>query len=156
MNMVQLVATRGTCVRRKTGCILVDDKRHVLATGYNGKASGLRECIEFPCAGATAKPGMELDKCEAIHAEANALLQCSDVNNILTAYCTTSPCNICVGLLMNTSCTRIVFLDLYPHDECEIRWARTYYIGFNNVRRIRYWIKYEPDEHFKVFSELSV
>lgn len=114
-HMVRVVSSRGTCARRKTGCILVNERNHVLATGYNGKKSGTIECFKSPCSGANAKSGERLDECMAIHAEANALLQCSDVHEIYTAYCTTAPCIHCVKLLSNTSCKKIIFLDNYPH-----------------------------------------
>ena len=114
-NMVKTVSTRGSCARRKTGCILVDDNNQVLATGYNGPPSGFTNCTDKPCAGAEAPSGEALDKCEAIHAEQNALLQCPDVRKIRTAYCTTAPCIHCVKLLLNTNCSRIVFIDDYPH-----------------------------------------
>ena len=116
-NMVRVVSSRGTCARRKTGCILVNDRNHVLATGYNGKKSGTIECFKSPCSGADAPSGQRLDECMAIHAEANALLQCRDVYEIYTAYCTTAPCIHCVKLLSNTSCKRIIFLDDYPHSD---------------------------------------
>jgi len=122
MEMVQLVAKRATCVRRQVGCILVSNRGHILATGYNGVPSGFPHCLDKPCKGATASSGKSLDDCLAIHAEQNALLQCSDVNLIKTAYVTTSPCITCTKLLMNTSCGRIVFLEEYPHSRSKEIW----------------------------------
>lgn len=46
MRMARLAATRSTCLRRAVGCVLVDDGGKVLATGYNGVASGERHCNE--------------------------------------------------------------------------------------------------------------
>ena len=103
LRMALLVSERGTCVRRKVGCILVNKKNHVLATGYNGNPSGFSHCLDNPCKGANSTSGKDLDKCEAIHAEQNALLQCKDVYDIHTVYCTVSPCIHCVKLLLNTS-----------------------------------------------------
>ena len=79
LRMALLVSERGTCVRRKVGCILVNKKNHVLATGYNGNPSGFSHCLDNPCKGANSTSGKDLDKCEAIHAEQNTLLQCKDV-----------------------------------------------------------------------------
>jgi len=114
-RMARLASARGACVRRKTGCILVNNLNHVIATGYNGRARGVDNCFENPCSGSKMESGLGLEQCEAIHAEANALLQCRNVEEINTAYCTTAPCIHCVKLLMNTGCTRIVFIDDYPH-----------------------------------------
>jgi dCMP deaminase len=122
MNLAFHVATRGSCARRKVGCILVDEHRHILATGYNGRPSGFQECLDHPCEGADAPSGTMLNKCQAIHAEANALLQCSDVQKIAYAYVTASPCNECVKLLLNTSCGVIVFGEEYPHNEAKHMW----------------------------------
>lgn len=65
------------------------------------------------CAGATAASGEHHDDCQAIHAEANALLQCRDVYAIHTMYVTTEPCVACTKLLLNTSCKAVVYFE--PH-----------------------------------------
>lgn len=125
LKMAELVSMRATCSRRNVGCVLVDSRAHVLSTGYNGPASGQPHCIDIPCKGAACKSGTGLELCEAIHAEANALLQCPDVYRIETAYCTDSPCIHCVKLLLNTSCKSIVFLREYPHNESEYIWVKS-------------------------------
>ena len=122
LQMATLVAKRGTCVRRQVGCVLVDDKLHVLATGYNGVASGRPHCIDHPCEGAKMPSGQGLHLCQAIHAEQNALIQCREVHRIYAAFCTVSPCIQCVHMLMNTSCIRVVFRDNYPHTESRNHW----------------------------------
>jgi dCMP deaminase len=135
LSIAQVVSQRSTCLRRAVGCVLVNFRGKILSTGYNGRASGLPHCNEpgdpdrtchgvpiingIPmnnaCPGALSKSGEDLNLCEAIHAEQNALLQCRDVQTIHTTYVTASPCLTCVKLLLNTSCTRIVFAELYPH-----------------------------------------
>lgn len=123
-NMAQLVSRRATCARRSVGCVLVSGRGHVLATGYNGPASGSDHCIDTPCPGASYPSGTGLERCEAIHAEQNALLQCRDVFEIETAYVTTLPCMTCTKLLLNTSCKRIVYVQDYPHQEAKELWTR--------------------------------
>jgi dCMP deaminase len=117
LAVAKITATRGTCFRRKVGCVMVNHRGHVLSTGYNGKAAGSKHCLDTPCAGADLPSGTGLDLCEAIHAEQNALLQCSDVYEIRACYVTVSPCVHCVKLLLNTGCRRIVFLEEYSHNE---------------------------------------
>lgn len=141
LRLALVTAMRSTCLRRQVGCVLTDGQGHVLSTGYNGVASGLMHCnvstkrytspnggfiFEYPhaCAGARAESGADLDACEAVHAEANALLQCRDVDRIFTAYVTTAPCVSCVKLLMNTGCHRIIFYDDYAASGA-VLWART-------------------------------
>lgn len=138
MELAQVTAKRSTCCRRNVGCVLVNSRGHIIATGYNGVAAGMPHCNEdigrpsadgkvvpyYPhaCIGATAPSGTNLDDCQAIHAEQNALLQCKDVYAIHTAYVTVSCCVTCVKLLLNTSCERIVFLEEYPHSEAKKIW----------------------------------
>ena len=140
LGLANLTAERSTCLRRSVGCVLLNARGHVLATGYNGVAAGLPHCNEasfvnlrpaisrvvYPhaCAGADLPSGQGLDACQAIHAEQNALLQCRDVYAIDTCYCTTSPCVTCIKLLLNTSCQRIVFKHPYPHGDARIWWER--------------------------------
>ncbi|MCA1806448.1 MAG: hypothetical protein LC687_01080, partial [Actinobacteria bacterium] len=106
------------------GCILVNKYDHVLSTGYNGPDAGATNCTDVPCEGATCPSGTGLTKCQAIHAEMNALLQCRDTQAIKTAFCTTQPCEICMGMLLNTSCERIVYVEDYAasHGEAIQRW----------------------------------
>lgn len=150
IQLAQVTAQRATCLRRSVGCVLVNARGHVLATGYNGVASGLPHCNEamlvgadyedwgngvmspkrvvdsYPhaCSGAQSPSGTNLEGCQAIHSEQNALLQCQDVYEIHTCYVTTSPCVTCVKLLMNTSCQRIVFSEEYPQPEAKELWLR--------------------------------
>lgn len=115
LRMAALVSSRSTCARRKVGCVLVNKRKHVLATGYNGVASGMPHCSEgVECSGANAPSGEKLDECLAIHAEQNAMLQCQDVHEIDIAYITVSPCMHCTKLLLNTSCREIVYAEDYP------------------------------------------
>ena len=141
LSMASLVSLRATCRRRRVGCVLVDANRHVLATGYNGVARSMPHCLDTPCDGANLPSGTGLDRCNAIHAEQNALLQCRDVEAIETAYITTSPCVTCVKLLMNTGCKRIVFIQCYPDQTAKTLWKGE-------------WIEHGPV--INVFAELVV
>lgn len=141
IQLAQLTAQRSTCCRRQVGCVLLNERGHVLATGYNGVAAGMPHCNDVAvasydpesgeaegtyhphaCQGAKAPSGTNLDGCQAIHAEQNALLQCKDAYQIHTAYVTASPCMTCTKLLLNTSCQRIVFVEEYPHNQAQALW----------------------------------
>jgi dCMP deaminase len=63
MAMARIMALRGTCVRRKVGCILTNEMGQVIGTGYNGPARGLPNCIEAPCKGASLPSGEGLEVC---------------------------------------------------------------------------------------------
>lgn len=111
MSIAKTVATRSACVSRQVGCVLVDKYKHILATGYNGPPSGVEHCRQCH----RKESGRDLYDCSAVHAEMNALLQCPDVNKIVTAYVTINPCMICARLLANTSCQTVVFDEVYTN-----------------------------------------
>lgn len=134
LKLALLTTQRATCCRRQVGCVLLNSRGHVLATGYNGVAAGLPHCNDIDaayhlsgghpnaCPGWNAPSGVNLDACQAIHAEQNALLQCRDIYQVHTAYVTASPCVTCCKLLLNTSCERIVFVEEYPHSAAKELW----------------------------------
>jgi dCMP deaminase len=140
LRLAEVTALRGTCLRRRVGCVLTDGVGRVLATGYNGVARGELHCneeasvfltsaggyvVDHPnaCAAAFVPSGSGLDLCAAVHAEQNACLQCREPNAIHTCYVTVSPCVSCVKLLMNTGCLRVVFREPYAQD-AEALWTR--------------------------------
>lgn len=161
MQLAQVTTQRTTCLRRAVGCVLLNARGHVLSTGSNGVAAGQPHCNEptdkiwvsgptgeeaqilygHACPGACAVSGTNLDGCEAIHAEQNALLQCHDVYAIDTCCTTTSPCMTCTKLLLNTSCQRIVFLEEYPHEAAQKLWLSS---GRLWVKLIEPYSKEEP------------
>ncbi len=154
LNVAAEIARRSTCLRRAVGCVLLNARGHILATGYNGRAAGLAHCGEAQvinkvgelnspyhnvCAGAYELSGANLDGCEAVHAEQNALLQCRDVYAIETCYVTVSPCITCVKLLLNTACRRIVFREAYAHNTL----ARELWLK-STVEPPRTWVQFDP------------
>jgi dCMP deaminase len=117
LQMAELVACRGTCSRRRVGCVLVDRNNHVLSTGYNGVSRGSPHCTDRPCMGAGLPSGEGLHLCQAIHAEINALVQCRNIDDIYSVYTTSSPCVLCMRVIVGTGVKRIVFREAYPHVE---------------------------------------
>ena len=125
LKMAKLVSERGTCARRKVGCVFVNKRNHVIATGYNGNPAGFTHCIDDPCEGADSKSGTDLDKCKAIHAEQNALLQCKNVYDIDRVYTTLEPCIHCVKLLLNTTANQIIYGEKYVHEFARKLWEES-------------------------------
>lgn len=123
MDLAEATKKLSTCRRRKVACVLADAQHRVLAVGYNGVPQGSEHCTDHPCAGALQPSGEGLDKCEATHAEQNALIQCKDIDAIKYIYCTTSPCMSCLKLFMNTPATHIYYATEYPDiEETATRW----------------------------------
>jgi dCMP deaminase len=115
LEMLHLVASRATCRRRKVASIITDEQGRVLSTGYNGVPSGAIHCIDSPCSGVKDLPG-STDRCLAIHAEQNALLQCRQIDRAHTIYCSVSPCFTCCKLIANTPIQRIIFAEQYSDE----------------------------------------
>lgn len=125
LKAADALAEQSTCTRRAVGCILTNERHHILATGYNGAASGQPHCIDNPEGCPRSKSGEGFDKCPAIHAEENALVQCKDIWQVKTCYTTSSPCIGCIKKLLNTSCLHIKFAEEYPHPDAKKMWLKS-------------------------------
>ena len=112
LEMLNLVARRSTCIRRSVGAIITDQEGHILATGYNGVPINFDHCISHPCRGAGDNPG-DTSKCMAIHAEQNAILQCSALERAHTLYCSNLPCFVCSKMLANTNIKVVICQEDY-------------------------------------------
>src|SRR4051812_34169703 len=108
-DMLHLVASRSTCMRREVGAIITDAEGRVLSTGYNGVPRGFPHCLDHPCLGANDLKG-DTARCEAVHAEANAILQCPDLQRACIMYVSVTPCFECAKLILNTPIRNVVVL----------------------------------------------
>ena len=118
MSIAEQVAGRSTCLRRSIGAVLVKDKR-ILATGYNGTASGLAHCEVVGCIREQQgiPSGSRHELCRGIHAEQNAVIQAAKHGIAMdgaTAYCTHQPCVLCAKILINAGVVEIVYREAYP------------------------------------------
>ncbi|KAI8924651.1 cytidine deaminase-like protein [Entophlyctis helioformis] len=122
MQLCDLAAMRSNCMKRRVGCILVNEKR-VIATGYNGTPRGVLNCNEGGCArcnGGAAR-GSLLDTCLCLHAEENALLEAgrerisSSGHSIL--YCNTCPCLGCAKKIIQSGVKEVVYAEGYGMDD---------------------------------------
>jgi dCMP deaminase len=112
LSLLDLVAERSTCARRKVGAIITDEDSHILSTGYNGVPKGFEHCIDVPCPGASDEPGNNAH-CMAVHAEQNALLQCNYLSRAHTMFVSCVPCFICAKMIANTNIKIIVAKEKY-------------------------------------------
>lgn len=79
LNCAETFAYRSTCMKRKYGAVIVKDDV-VISTGYNGSPRGCDNCCDLgtcPRMERNMHQGEGYGICRAIHAEANALLNCS-------------------------------------------------------------------------------
>lgn len=113
LELVDQVATRATCDRGKSGCVVVRDKR-IICTGYVGSPSGMPHCDD---AGHDLKQVIDDDgtarqHCvRTVHAEQNAIVQAARYGLQLqgtTIYCSMEPCRVCAMLIASSGVARVV------------------------------------------------
>ena len=120
LKIASVVAERSTCIRHHVGAVAVRDK-HILTTGYNGAAAGLRDCLELGCLRDELgiPSGTRHEICRAIHAEQNVIVQAALHGISLAAatiYCTHSPCVLCAKMLINARIARFVTYGTYSEE----------------------------------------
>lgn len=122
LNVAETFAYRSTCIKRKYGAVIVKDDV-VVSTGYNGSPRGYENCCDIGTC-----PRMELNLhqgegygiCRAIHAEENALLNCSreqtmgadlylaGVNPEDNSVHRAKPCPLCSRLIVQAGIRRVI------------------------------------------------
>lgn len=87
MKMALILAEQATCPKRQVACILLDQGYHIIGSGYNGVAAGHPHCTGEDCA--------------CVHAEANAIKQCSEyLHQVAYVVTTCAPCADCFAKIM--------------------------------------------------------
>jgi dCMP deaminase len=120
MDIVGLIKSRSTCIRRQVGALIVKDKR-ILATGYNGAPTGCKHCTDIGCMREELgiPSGQRHELCRAIHAEQNAIVQAAYSGTSVkdgTLYVTHQPCVLCAKMIINAGIRKVIFKGEYPDD----------------------------------------
>jgi len=134
LKIASVVAERSTCLRHHVGAVAVKNKQ-ILTTGYNGAASGTKDCLELGCLRDqnNIPSGTRHEICRAIHAEQNSIIQASLHGVSLegaTVYCTHTPCILCAKMLVNAKIKKYItysdyadnsFVDLFEEARIEFK-----------------------------------
>ncbi len=118
LGLVSQVASRATCDRGRSGCVVVREKR-IICTGYVGSPPGLPHCDEVGhlLKQVADEDGSVRKHCvRTIHAEQNAICQAARYGLSLegtTLYCTMEPCRSCAMLIISVGIRRVVARRLY-------------------------------------------
>ncbi len=113
MEIASTVAKRATCVRGRSGCVIVKN-RQILVTGYVGSPRGLPHCDEVGhlFKKTIHEDGTVTNHCvRTVHAEQNAITQAARLGIALeggTLYCRMTPCRTCAMLIINCGIERVV------------------------------------------------
>lgn len=146
MMMAEVAATRGNCIKRRVGAVIVKDKQ-ILTTGYNGTPKGIKNCYERGCprGASLADSGAALGECLAVHAEENAILQAASYGVSIrggTLYATLCPCTYCAKSIINAGLVEVVYRESYAMDEVTRRLFEEAGVHFRNIVQPR--ISFSP------------
>lgn len=113
LDLVNVVGSRGTCDRGRSGCVIVKDRR-ILSTGYVGSPIGTAHCDEVGHEMHTVvhENGEKTRHCiRTSHAEQNAIANAARFGVALegaTLYCHMTPCYTCAKMIINAGIKRVV------------------------------------------------
>ena len=112
MSQSYLLKSRSTCQRLAVGAVVVREKR-MIAGGYNGSVSGGVHCIDEGCY------VVDGHCVRTIHAEMNALLQCSKFGVAAEGaeiYVTHFPCLHCTKAIIQAGIMAVYYGEDYKND----------------------------------------
>ncbi len=113
MKIVNIIGSRATCDRGRSGCIIVKN-RIILSTGYVGSPIGLPHCddIGHEIHTVTHADGNQSNHCiRTTHAEQNAICQAAKIGTAIdgaTMYVKMTPCYACAKMIINSGIKRVV------------------------------------------------
>lgn len=123
LNIAREVAKRSTCLRRKYGAVIVNNKQ-IISTGYCGAPRETKNCCDVgTCTRRelNAEHGHQYELCRAVHAEQNAIISASRLDMLKsTLYLVgmhardekiiynAGPCQICKRIIINAGIDNIV------------------------------------------------
>lgn len=126
LDIAESVLTRGTCLRRKYGAIIVRDDE-IISTGYVGAPRGRKNCCDlgYCMRSKLGIPrGERYEICRSVHAEANAIISAARSEALgATLYMAcvepesgalipgSTSCSMCRRLIINAGIARVVIRD---------------------------------------------
>ena len=126
LDIAETVASRGTCLRRNFGAIIVKNDQ-IVSTGYVGAPRGRENCSELGyCTRSklNVPRGERYELCRSVHAEMNAIIHASreqmlgatlylvgkeyDTGEYVRNAC---PCSMCTRLIINAGISTVIIRD---------------------------------------------
>lgn len=129
MNETYTWAARSTCLRRKVGAVITTHGHEMVSQGYNGSPRGTPNCADLGYCERQkmgVPSGQRLETCRAVHAEPNAIVNAGRQGKNVQGdilYCTTFPCQICAGIIVNAGIKEIIYEADYPNDQAKQTFA---------------------------------
>ena len=124
LDIAKTVAGRSTCLRKKTGAVIVNNDE-IVSTGYSGAPRGRKNCNDLGfCSKKKFFPNVRhagYDACRSVHAEMNAIISSSRTDMLggtlyLVQYRTETEeyeenpgcCQMCRKLIINSGIAEVV------------------------------------------------
>ncbi len=126
LDIAQMALSRGTCLRRNYGAIIVNNDE-IVSTGYSGAPRGRENCLDLNRCIRTElniPRGERYEVCRSVHAEANAIISASREKMIGASLylCgismsdgkyveNTNSCSMCKRLVINAGIKKVIIRD---------------------------------------------
>jgi dCMP deaminase len=127
LEIAFVVGKRSTCLQNNVGQLSLEINVYS-QLDTKGAPSGMEHCLEIGCIRDMEKipSGIQQEKCRAMHAEQNAIIQAAIHGASIsgaTIYCTHRPCILCTKMIINSNIKRVVYATLY-HDTDSLNFFR--------------------------------
>ncbi len=136
LKLADILSNRSTCLRRRYGAVIVKNDE-VISTGYNGAPRGEENCIDIGTCirqDMGVEHGERYELCNAVHAEANAIISASrrdmigsclylsgrdaETGELIDAV----PCTMCRRLIVNAGIEKLILMgDDGRYVECKVK-----------------------------------
>lgn len=126
LDIAEVVAERGTCLRRNFGAIIVKNDE-IIATGYTGAPRGRKNCSDLNYCRReqlNIPRGTHYELCRSVHAEANCIISAPRkdiIGSTLYLVCkdpksgklveNTNSCAMCKRLIINAGIENVIIRD---------------------------------------------
>ena len=122
LKNAETIASRGTCLRRRFGAIVVKDDI-IVSTGYVGSPRGRLNCCDIgKCFRMenNVPVGQRYELCRSVHAEMNAVINADPLRRIGAtlylvgiendgSYTEADCCSMCKRVIINSGISKVVF-----------------------------------------------
>ena len=113
LDIAETVLTRGTCMRRLYGAIIVKNDQ-IISTGYVGAPRGRANCTDLGyCTRDRLQipRGQRYELCRSVHAEANAIIHAATGEYVRNA----NSCAMCKRMIINAGIDTVIVRDDKEH-----------------------------------------
>lgn len=110
MGVAILSAKRSKDPNTKVGACIVNSDKRIIGIGYNGLPQGCPD-DEFPWGNDSSLGYLDQKYPYVVHAEPNAILNCTSSTKGAVMYVTLFPCNECAKLIIQSGIKELIYMD---------------------------------------------